>query len=113
MSSWGKTDSGTTAPLWALASVNKAPTAANMSTAGAAASSKLFKNETASNLITGITRGLFNYNASEVSAGQLSGDGSTLLTTKGIHSGWVLRNVGSGGRAGRVTGETLVCLTSN
>ena len=96
MSSWGKTDAYTTAPLWALASVNKAPTSTNMGSAG---SGKLFNNATASNLITGITRGLFNYAAGEFPAGS--------------HQGWVLKTTGSGGRSGRVTGETLVCLTSN
>jgi hypothetical protein len=96
MSSWGITDAYTAAPLWALASVNKAPTSANMGSAG---SGKLFNNATASNLITGITRGLFNYAAGEFPAGS--------------HQGWVLKTTGTGGRSGRVTGETLVCLTSN
>ena len=96
MASWGKTDAFGSAPLWALASVNKAPVAANM---GAAASGKLFNNATADNLITGITRGLFNYAAGEFPAGS--------------HQGWVLKTTGSGGRASRVTGETLVCLSSN
>ena len=96
MASWGKTDAYTAAPLWALASVNKAPTSSNMGPAG---SGKLFNNATASNLITGITRGLFNYAAGEFPAGS--------------HQGWVLKTTGSGGRSGRVTGETLVCLTSN
>jgi hypothetical protein len=96
MSSWGITDAFGSAPLWALASVNKAPIAANM---GAAGSGKLFNNASADNLITGITRGLFNYAAGEFPAGS--------------HQGWVLKTTGSGGRAGRVTGETLVCLSSN
>lgn len=96
MSSWGIADAYTAAPLWALASVNKAPTSANMGSAG---SGKLFNNATADNLITGITRGLFNYAAGEFPAGS--------------HQGWVLKTTGSGGRSGRVTGETLVCLTSN
>ena len=96
MSSWGKTDAYTAAPLWALASVNKAPTSTNMGSAG---SGKLFNNATASNLITGITRGLFNYAAGEFPAGS--------------HQGWVLKTTGSSGRSGRVTGETLVCLSSN
>jgi hypothetical protein len=96
MASWGKTDAYTAAPLWALASVNKAPTSANMGSAG---SGKLFNNATASNLITGITRGLFNYAAGEFPAGS--------------HQGWVLKTTGSSGRSGRVTGETLVCLSSN
>ena len=96
MASWGKADAYTAAPLWALASVNKAPTAANMGSAG---SGKLFNNASAGNLITGITRGLFNYAAGEFPAGS--------------HQGWVLKTTGSGGRTGRVTGETLVCLSSN
>jgi hypothetical protein len=96
MASWGKADAYTAAPLWALASVNKAPTSANMGSAG---SGKLFNNATASNLITGITRGLFNYAAGEFPAGS--------------HQGWVLKTTGTSGRSGRVTGETLVCLSSN
>ena len=96
MASWGKVDQFEDAPLWALASVNLAPVASNM---GAAGSGKLFNNATADNLITGITRGLFNYAAGEFPAGS--------------HQGWVLKTTGSGGRTGRVTGETLVCLTSN
>jgi hypothetical protein len=66
---------------------------------GPAGSGKLFNNATAGNLITGITRGLFNYAAGEFPAGS--------------HQGWVLKTTGSGGRSGRVTGETLVCLSSN
>ena len=96
MASWGITDAEGSAPLWALASVNKAPTAANMGPAG---SGKLFNNASADNLITGITRGLFNYAAGEFPAGS--------------HQGWVLKTTGSGGRSARVTGETLVCLSSN
>lgn len=96
MASWGITDAFGSAPLWALSSVNKAPVAANM---GSAASGKLFNNATAGNLITGITRGLFNYAAGEFPAGS--------------HQGWVLKTTGSSGRSGRVTGETLVCLSSN
>jgi hypothetical protein len=96
MSSWGITDAEGSAPLWALASVNLAPTAANMGPAG---SGKLFNNASAGNLITGITRGLFNYAVGEFPAGS--------------HQGWVLKTTGSSGRSGRVTGETLVCLSSN
>ena len=96
MSSWKKTDAHTSAPLWALARVNKAPIAANM---GAAASGKLFNNATANNLISGVTVGLFNIASGEVFSG--------------CHQGWVLKTTGSGGRATRVTGETLVCMTSN
>ena len=96
MSSWAKTDAFGSAPLWALARVNKEPVASNM---GAAGSGKLFNNATEDNLISGVTVGLFNHTDSEVLAGS--------------HQGWVLKTTGTGGRASRVVGETLVCLTSN
>ena len=96
MSSWAKADAFGSAPLWALAQVNKAPTSANMGPAG---SGKLFNNATSNNLITGVTVGLFNIASGEVFSG--------------CHQGWVLKTTGSGGRATRVTGETLVCMTSN
>ena len=96
MSSWAKTDAFGSAPLWALARVKKAPVSSNM---GAAASGKLFNNATESNLITGVTVGLFNIAAGE--------------RFSGCHQGWVLKTTGSGGRSSRITGETLVCMTSN
>jgi hypothetical protein len=113
MSSWAKTDNGASAPLWALLYVNKSPTAANMHNSGNPAAGRLYRNETADAFISGATIGLFNINASEVSAGQVSQDGSTLLPVKGASRGWVLRRVGSGGRASRVQSETLVALASN
>ena len=96
MSSWAKSDAFGSAPLWALARVKKAPISSNM---GAAASGKLFNNASANNLISGVTIGLFN-----VAAGE---------RFSGCHQGWVLKTTGSGGRAARITGETLVCMTSN
>ena len=96
MSSWAKTDAFGSAPLWALARVKKAPVSSNM---GAAASGKLFNNATANNLISGVTVGLFNIAAGE--------------RFSGCHQGWVLKTTGSGGRSSRITGETLVDLTSN
>ena len=96
MSSWAKTDAFGSAPLWALARVKNAPVSSNM---GAAASGKLFNNASANNLISGVTVGLFNIAAGE--------------RFSGCHQGWVLKTTGSGGRAGRITGETLVALTSN
>ena len=99
MSSWSNTDTGLSAPLWALARVNLAPTADNMSDSGSAASGKLFNNATANNLITGITIGLFNYKDTEA--------------TGGGHAGWNLKIVGSGGRASRTRYETIVALTNS
>ena len=51
--------------------------------------------------ITGATHGLFNYTTTETQSGQIA------------HTGWVLKTTGSGGRANRVSYQTLVCLTSN
>jgi hypothetical protein len=91
MSSWTAADSAAGAPLWACASAGLAPSSANRT--------NLFEDSTLSNFISGSTIGLFNYAAGEIIAGS--------------HQGWVLKTTGSGGRASRVTGETLVCLTSN
>ena len=96
MSSWAKTDAFGSAPLWALAQVNKAPVSTNMGPAG---SGKLFNNATADNLISGITIGLFNYKDGEIE--------------KGAHAGWNLKIVGSGGRSSRTRYETLVALTQS
>ena len=93
MSSWTKADSAGGAPLWAAAQLNVAPSASNRTS--------LYENASAGTFISGATHGLFNYNASETQSGKVA------------HSGWVLKTTGSGGRAGRVSYTTLVCLTSN
>ena len=99
MASWGKTDAYTAAPLWALAYVNRAPVLTNMGPIDSAAVEFLFENAEANDYITGTTIGLFNLTSGQILAG--------------THQGWVLKREGSGGRSGRITGETLVCLTSN
>ena len=101
MSSWGKTDAYTAAPLWALLQVNKAPVIENMGPVDSAAVALLFENAEADDFITGKTIGLFNYASSETQSGKIA------------HTGWVLKSTGSGGRANRDSYETLVCLTSN
>jgi len=93
MSSWTIADSAAGAPLWAVTTLNKAPSTANRTS--------LYENTTADTFISGATHGLFNYNTSETQSGQIA------------HTGWVLKTTGSGGRAGRVSYTTLVCLTSN
>ena len=112
MSSWSSSDAYTSAPLWALLQVNKAPTLANMGPVDSAAVELLFKNEEADDFITGVTVGLFNYTASEMSSGHTAADGSTQVQARGAHQGWILRTTGSGGRANRIQSETLVCLTT-
>lgn len=101
MSSWGKTDAYTAAPLWALLQVKKAPTLENMGPVDSAAVQLLFENAEANDFISGATIGLFNYTTSETQSGKIA------------HTGWVLKTTGSGGRANRDIYETLVCLTSN
>ena len=96
MSGWTNEDAHGNAPLFALAQVQKAPTAANM---GAAGSGKLFNNATEDNLINGVTIGLFNLKDGE--------------EEKGAHTGWNLKTTGTGGRAARVVYETLVCLANS
>ena len=96
MSGWVNTDAHGSAPLFALAYVQKAPTAANM---GAAGSGKLFNNATEDNLITDVTIGLFNLKDGE--------------EEKGAHTAWNLKTTGTGGRASRVVYETLVCLANS
>ena len=93
MSSWEKTDAVGSAPLWAATMLNVAPSTANRTS--------LYGNTSADTFITGATHGLFNYDTTETQSGAIA------------HTGWVLKTTGSGGRAGRVSYTTLVCLTSN
>ena len=95
MSSWGKTDAYTTAPLWAVTSVKLAPTRTNVQS--------LFENVSADAFITNATVGLFNYTTSETQSSKIA------------HTGWVLKTTGKSGsgRSGRIQYQTLVCLTSN
>jgi len=101
MSSWSNTDTGGSAPLWAIARVNKAPTAANMHSGGSGASGKLFQNATEDNLITNVTIGLFNFKDGETQSGKIA------------HTGWNLKTTGTGGRASRIQFETLVALANS
>ena len=101
MSSWSNTDTGGSAPLWAIAQVQKAPTAANMHSGGSGASGKLFQNATEDNLIDGVTIGLFNFKDGETQSGKIA------------HVGWNLKTTGTGGRASRIQFETLVSLANS
>jgi len=85
----GNYDSSANVPLWAAASVFKAPTTAE--------ATALYGNTTTSSYVTGEAIGVFAVDDNEIQVGG----------SKGSHAGWVLRTTGSGGRAGRVTEETL------
>lgn len=86
---WGKVDNAANSTIYAAAQVHKTPNTVNQTA--------LFDNTTQDAFITGQAVGQFGVSASEASAA----NGVT-------HAGWVLRTVGSGGRAGRVFHETLV-----
>ena len=102
MSSWGNNDNSANAPYWAVnstivnhadvKSVAAAPTAANVAI--------LYANTQAGAYTTGQTIGLFGVDSEEAS------------TSNKVHSGWVLRTTGSGGRANRVQEEVLVAMSS-
>jgi hypothetical protein len=103
MSSWGNNDNAANAPYWAVnstivnaedaKSIAAAPTAANVAL--------LYGNTTADVYTTGETIGLFGVSAQEA---DVAGNGV-------VHTGWVLKTTGSGGRAGRVQQEVLVALS--
>lgn len=88
-SNQGNYDVASNTPLWAAASVFKAPTTA--------AASALYGNTTSDVYIAGETVGVFAVDDNEVQADR----------SRAAHAGWILRTTGSGGRAGRVTEETL------
>lgn len=87
---WGKNDAASNSVISAAAQVKVTPNTANRDA--------LFGNTTANAFITGVTVGQFGVDASEIAA-----EGG-----KTAHTGWVLRTVGQGGRAGRVMNEVLV-----
>ncbi len=98
MAQWGNTDDAANSVNWAPTSVKLTPNTANRDA--------LFGNTTADAFITGLTIGQFGADTSEVQAARAAGIASP------THAGWVLRTVGSGGRAGRVQLETLVAFSS-
>lgn len=94
MSQWGKNDNSSNSTLWAVSQM-KLP--ANSTTQAA-----LFGNTTVGAFVDGAAVGQFGVDNSEVANSAL-----------GIpHSGWVLRTVGTGGRAGRVQYEVLSAMSS-
>lgn len=92
MSSHTNLDEVAGAPLWAVEAIRKEKSNANRT--------DLFNDATANNFISGVTIGLFNYKDSET-------------TSAMAHAGWNLKTTGSGGRAGRIQYETLVCLSNS
>jgi hypothetical protein len=104
MSSWGNYDNAANAPYWAVNSTiapdnpnRAAPTAANVAL--------LYGNTTPNVYTTDKTIGLFMVDQNELAVQEANG-------TPPAHKGWNIKSTGSGGRAGRVTWETLVALST-
>ena len=93
MSSWGNNDNAANTPLWAAMSVKRAPNSTNQTA--------LFDNTTQDTFITGRADGVFGISADEAA-----------VKHGNLHTGWVLRTEGSGGRAGRVQEEVLVAMNT-
>ena len=88
MSMQTSADSAAGAPLWACALVKLEPTSGNRT--------NLFEDATADEFITGMTVGLFNYNASDLSSDKAS------------HQGWNLKFI----NGSRTKYECLVALAN-
>lgn len=97
MSQWKNDDSAANSVIWAVAQYGK--------TANSTTQSDFFGNTTANAFVAGITAGQFGIDTNEQTAAREAG-------SRPAHSGWVVRTVGQGGRAGRVQYETLVAMGS-
>jgi hypothetical protein len=86
MAQWGKTDTSTDTIMWVGSLNKKKPSVAN--------AVEMYANTTAP--------GVFAIAPGEINA----------MEGAPTHAGWVLRKVGSGGRAGRISYETLVATGS-
>ena len=95
---WGSKDNAANSDIAAVIQMSKKTNSANQSA--------LFDNTTAGNgphNNPGVAYGQFGVDTNEVTADPAG---------HGYHAGWVLRKEGTGGRAGRVTYETLVAMGS-
>lgn len=87
MALWGGKDQANNSPIFGPSSVNKTPNESNRDA--------LFENATPDAFITGETVGVYGNQVTEAGP-----------------SGWVLKRIGSGGRAGRTFSEVLVAMGS-
>jgi hypothetical protein len=102
MPSWGNNDTAAKAPLWAATQVNVKPDSTNRT--------NLFDNTTQDYWASTLADGSVRNGGKAV--GVFGVDAQESLATHAQHTGWTLRTVGSGGRAGRVQNEVLVALSS-
>ena len=91
-SNQGNFDSAANTPLWAAASVNRAPTTAE--------ATALYGNTSSGAYFAGETIGVFAVDSNEA------------IVDGNVGTGWVLRTTGSGGRAGRVQEEVLTVVST-
>jgi hypothetical protein len=90
MAQHGAIDQTNNAPIWVTAQVNKSVNTANRDA--------LYNNNTPDSFVTGERVGVFG-----VAANQMANTFGSIP-----HTGWILRKIGTGGRAGRVQQECLV-----
>jgi hypothetical protein len=98
MASWGNTDDAANSVFYAPNQFNKTANTTNQT--------NLFGNTTADAFVTGAKVGQFGVKPDEMQAARAGAN------TKMAHAGWNLRVEGTGGRAGRVSYETLVAMSS-
>lgn len=94
---WGSVDNAANSDIAAVIQYKRATTSANQTA--------LFDNSTQDAFITNATVGQFGVDTQEMNAVPAG-------TAKPAHAGWNIRTVGTGGRAGRVSYETLVAMGS-
>ena len=102
MSAWGNYDNAANSPLWAVTQVNRTPNSTNRT--------RLFANTQSNAWVT--TLGDGSKRLDNVTIGCFGVDAQESLATHAQHTGWTLRTVGSGGRAGRIQHEVLVAMST-
>lgn len=98
MAQWGQVDNAANSVVWTPAMVRQPVTDANKTA--------LYNNVATGAFISGQNTGTFGVSAGEQAAARAAGK------ARGAHAGWQFRREGTGGRAGRVTYETLVAMKS-
>lgn len=93
MSQWGKTDNASNSALWAVAQFKTVANTLNITA--------FYANQTSNSFVTNAEVGQFGIDPSETSSNK-----------KIPHAGWNIRTEGRGGRAGRITYETIVAMGS-
>jgi hypothetical protein len=93
MSQWSKTDNAANSVQWAVAGFNKVANTSNKTT--------FYANATMGAFVANVAIGQFGIDPSE-----------TTSNKKIAHAGWNIRKEGEGGRAGRITYETIVAMGS-